>query len=63
MRVSDIIKNHSVRLVRKLLPVITGMILCMALGACGETEDTEVSLLDREKIVGRSVEGTVKMSM
>ena len=35
MRVSDVIKNNSVRSVIKLLPEITGMILCMALGACG----------------------------
>ena len=52
---SDVIKNHSVSLVRKLLPVITGMILCMALGACGEKEDTEVSLLNKDKIVGTDI--------
>ena len=52
MRVSDFIKNNIVRLAGKLLPEITEMILCMALGACGETENTEVSLFNKEKIVG-----------
>ena len=49
------IKNGYVRVMRKILLIVIGIVLSAALFACGTAEDKEVSLFHKEMIVGTDI--------